>query len=889
MKKLLLGCLISIAFSQTIVAQQDLPGHIQGYFESYQQESPPEKAYLMLDKETYTLGEDLWFSSFLVVGSTQILSPLSKTLYVDFFDGEGQLIEQKIIKISEGRGKGDFRIPEYGKPGEYRIKAYTAWMKNFGKDYFFEKTINVVDGQGGDFLPSLSISKVEKLGNTVRYQSQLQAITKNGQAVPAQKVEIRVLGEGEELLNQSLELNPEGKVDFSFEIPEKAFQSLGLEITHFENGDYPVVNNLKLPFSLSLADIKFLPEGGNWLLNKKSILAFRAVAPDGSPLKIEGKVAGEDINFASNFAGLGKFEFTPSQTQNSVSVKDLNTGQQLTFDLPEAKTEGLSLTVVDNSQADYLTVFAQGAGVQDSLLLVSQTRGLINYMIKGGLVNGVWGSRIPRETLIPGINQITILTLDGRPLVERLLFIQPQIEENAWKIEQSGALTSRSNVKIDMAYTSDLTENIGSYAISILDADQLFTDEDKGDNIYSYLLMSSDLKGKVHNPAYYFTDPAATKEELDLVMLTHGWRRFTWEDILTNKQVEIAHFIEQGISIEGQITEQTQSNRGLKGGKISALVNSTQEFIGSEFGPNGRFLIRDLEFDGKDQITFTAEDERKANFIDVELVQPEATFSELYPSYWSQIIWPEKLAESLQVRRMMQQMTDDPDLVDLEEFTVEGQNIQQEEDRIKKVYGSGDASIDPDKIPGSAAFNNILQMLQGRVAGVQVFLSGMGADVQIRGVGSATAGTSPLFLLDNIPVDINVLLQINPRDVASLDVFKDPASTSIFGSQGANGVIAVYTKTGAGIQRSVGGTLVTDYQGYAVAREFYQPDYSEKTTENAISDQRATIYWNPLVELKDSEVFSIEYYNTDVAENHLLIIEGIDSNGNLRHLTRLLK
>ena len=94
-------------FSATqIFGQTELPDQIQSYLNKYQEDFPVEKAYLHLDKHTYTLGEDLWFSAYLVAGGTQVPSPMSKTLYVDLFDGDGLLLTQKMILIENGRGEG---------------------------------------------------------------------------------------------------------------------------------------------------------------------------------------------------------------------------------------------------------------------------------------------------------------------------------------------------------------------------------------------------------------------------------------------------------------------------------------------------------------------------------------------------------------------------------------------------------------------------------------------------------------------------------------------------------------------------------------------------------------------------------------------------------------
>ena len=124
MKTLFSGMLFvaSAIFVLPSQAQETLPDRIQNYFQSIQKEFPTEKVYLHLDKHTYTLGDDVWFSTYLLAGSSQIPSPLSSTLYVDIFDGAGLLLEQRKVKIEQGRGAGDFKIPRFGKTGKYQIK-----------------------------------------------------------------------------------------------------------------------------------------------------------------------------------------------------------------------------------------------------------------------------------------------------------------------------------------------------------------------------------------------------------------------------------------------------------------------------------------------------------------------------------------------------------------------------------------------------------------------------------------------------------------------------------------------------------------------------------------------------------------------------------------------
>jgi TonB-dependent SusC/RagA subfamily outer membrane receptor len=399
------------------------------------------------------------------------------------------------------------------------------------------------------------------------------------------------------------------------------------------------------------------------------------------------------------------------------------------------------------------------------------------------------------------------------------------------------------------------------------------------------------LKGSIHRPGYYFQNPnSSTREDLDLVLLTHGWSRFSWEDVLQEKYPDQGHYIEQGITIQGKIKEQNQTKKGLGGGKINAILGDGIELISTEYGPDGVFLLTDLNYQDSVTVTLTAEDSRVKNFIDLEVSEPKPIFPKLDGKYPQEIAWPEGLIATVQERNLMQQLNSETKITDLEGVTVEAQTLQEEQTSGRKLYGDGDASLKPEDIPGSMGFTNIFQMLQGRVAGVRVNFDGFNASVQIRGVGSIQAGTEPLYLLDNIPVDAGTLAQISPNNVASIDVFKDPARTAIFGVQGANGVIAVYTKTGAGISyQSVGGTLVTRYGGYAVPREFYTPKYDEVNTATAITDKRATLYWNPLIETDSTGSTELEFYNSDSAKKHLIIVEGIDKLGRMGRLVKILE
>jgi TonB-dependent SusC/RagA subfamily outer membrane receptor len=889
--KVLFGLALA-TFSVPALAQQALPDRIQSYFTRYQEDFPVEKAYLHLDKFTYTLGEDLWFSAYLVAGGTQVPSPLSKTLYVDLFDGDGLLVAQKIVQLEQGRGAGDFTFPSFGKTGNYQLKAYTTWMKNAGSDYFFSQQVRVVDGQGGSFLPKLTVLELRTEAGKVRYRMALEGVNANGETLSNKEITLQAIAGEEILLTQGLQLNAQGTTEFGFSIPDRPHPSQHLALSFKESKDYSITQKVQLPYSLAAADIQFLPEGGQWIIGKKATMAFRAVYPDGTPVALTGSLEGEaETDFSTNVAGLGKLEFTPQKEDYVALIRSSSHGETRKISLPKAQTAGLSIQVQQPENGAFISAFIQGNEVPGNLLFVAHTRGIISFMMQGKLSNGIWGVRVPRKNLPTGIHTLAVLDEQGRPLLERMVFVRSDDALTFDLAKDQNPLQPRGKVTLGLSSSAADSLALTSLSVSVVDLDQVQDESELYGTLFSHLLLSSDLKGKIYRPGYYFQNNSPkVREELDLVLLTHGWSRFTWEDVLKGTYPDQGQYIEQGITIAGKITEQTPTKKGLGGGKISALVGEGVELLATEYAPDGSFLLTDLQYQDSVSVTLTAEDLRARNFINLAIAFPALQFPNLEGSYPTEIYWPKELVATVRERNLMQQLTTGAKVTDLEAVTVEANTLQEEQTQSRMLYGEGDASIKPEEIPGGQGFINIFQLIQGRVAGVRVTFDGFNATVLIRGVGSLQAGLEPMYMLNNVPVDATTLAQISPRDVESVEVFKDPSRTAIFGSQGGNGVIAVYTKTGANITyNSVGGTLVTKYSGYSTPRVFYSPKYEEGGSSTSLTDRRSTLYWNPLLTTDSKGKAEVTYYNSAAATKHLLIVEGIDRKGRLGRLVKIVQ
>lgn len=162
---------------------------------------------------------------------------------------------------------------------------------------------------------------------------------------------------------------------------------------------------------------------------------------------------------------------------------------------------------------------------------------------------------------------------------------------------------------------------------------------------------------------------------------------------------------------------------------------------------------------------------------------------------------------------------------------------------------------------------------------MQLLGSGSSLSVQIRGVGSVNAGNSPLILLDNSAIAMGSINRISIQSIESVEVFKG-ADAVVFGTQGANGVVAFYSKTGTEVNPvSSEGFFPIKNIGYHYEREFYAPKYDVVRPEHIKPDERVLLYWNPSIKTTSLGKASLEFYNHDLESSIRVILNGLSAEG----------
>ncbi|WP_050977553.1 TonB-dependent receptor [Nitritalea halalkaliphila] len=615
-------------------------------------------------------------------------------------------------------------------------------------------------------------------------------------------------------------------------------------------------------------------------------MGIQAMLPDGSGKALKGEVvlAGESFAFETNARGLGSISFPALKPERLTGAGIRFSGLQgppPAATLPPMRATGISLSVT-NFENKLLNISAQNnhpALEAQALYLLVHNRGAIGHLERVSFAEGNLNSRVRTEGLAYGINQITLLTEEGVPLAERLMYVhnRPTPEMRLETDRLDFAPRAKNTFSLALPPAADFQD--GRFSVSITDA--LESGDAAHQSLPSFLYLSADLED-FHLPATELL-LQYRHEDMEEVMLTHGWRRFDWEDLMGEKY-QNSTFIEQGINLIGQVSPAAGIRGKLRGGSISVFVEGEEDaFLAGDYGPNGNFLFDALEFYDTTQVTISVKDGRLGTLVDLNLEESPNTYAywEEFSPFRGDFTLSEALLEALAQARKRKESAlafDESSLMEMDEFVVEADKYDAVEEGIDRMYGQGDVTLRTADIPGSEAFLDIWQLIQGRVPGVRVTYN-IGGQPSIVIRGSASFGDeAPIVLLDNMPVDYMTAGMIPPRDVSAIDIFKDGASLSIFGASGGGGVIAIYTKRGLGDPSALGeGMFLLQFPGYARAATFYQPPYEQGP--QAKPDYRGTLYWNADLRLDANGRVTLPFFNSDVAKTYRVVLQGLDATG----------
>ena len=649
--------------------------------------------------------------------------------------------------------------------------------------------------------------------------------------------------------------------------------------------------------------VNFFPEGGDLVEGLKSTVGFYIVDKNGMPLDATGTITDQTnktiATITTAHTGYGKVEITPVANEVLTAAININ-GVSKKFKLPAPKKEGITIRV-NNAGASMVFVKVERNVTDPSrynnVIVAAQIRGKLAFMGQVNFAENATGMAIPKKNLPAGILQITAFDSLGNPLAERLIFINNyELPEVAIQMDSVSSLMKAKN-----RYRLDLSKfETPSVSVAVTDAD-LSSQPAIDDNIVSNLLLTSDLKGYIHQPGYYFQNKtASTNEHLDLLMLTHGWRRFKWEDVINKIDIGLKYPVESAISVSGKVTIPV-STKAITGGYVDIITkgeDSTTILSKAPINNKGEFYINDLNFKQKATVYLQGTKASNTN-ANVDIIINKAYIDTLKNSAYK----PTSLEENLmaaganeKLLAIVNQETEQNNVHKLADVKVTTKKLSSLE-QLEAAYASDLFRMGQGLEITSNHYLSVWQFLREQVAGLTVEGDMVNPNVYFNRFAGLTAPVATIegeegvnqaggmesngitYFLNEINVSKDVVSTLHPSDIALIKVFKGPEGTILGLNEGG---IAIYTKKGTIEKGRTGekGFFKETKIGYAVTREFYNPNYSI-VPSSTTKDNRTTLYWNSNLRTDKSGSATIRFYNNDITKKFKITIQGIDKNGKL--------
>ena len=821
-----------------------------------------EKIYVQTDKPYYSAGEDIWFKAYLLNAMTLLPNALSQFVYVELIDKRDSVISRVKIKNDSLGFAGHIKLKPEIPTGHYSLCAYTYWMQNTGKDFFFKKDILI-----GNNIDDRIVSKVN-YGTPVNGFIPVTVTFTNASHNPivGNKVEVVQNWNSADKKKLGLLTDKEGKIGWQIKIDSN---DVSKKIINISMTEEKYKNTFSVPDINSDFDVQFFPESGILLNDILQIVAFKAIKKNGLSTSITLRVFNnkdeEIVNAASFHKGMGKFSLQAYPAENYYAIVRNEAGIEKRIELPKSQESGVVLRLLYNKGKILYEVVNKTSLPDKSLYLLVHTRGKVNVIQSLRKIEG----QISESLLRAGINSFSIIDSLGHTYCERLVFVRNfkfpvvTIESNKLKYSKREAVNLNLKVKTLMGEAVK-----GNFSIGITDSYTVRHDS-LADNILTNLLLTSDIQGYVEAPASYFVDSSiATREKTDLLMLTQGWRRFKTEDVVKSVFKKPGFYMEMSQALSGMV--KNIMNTPVKKCEIIAISPYKNSIRMSKTDSLGRFLIDGLEF--PDSTSFALKANKSKGIADVEIIPDEDKFpdSKVFIPVVLETNGVAEKEEYFQQSKEKYYYEGGIRVVNLSEITV---NASKEQSSNKSYYaGLGDSKVTTEQ----------LELFQD-MSLLDLFLTIPGVQVNEDKISIRGSSKSPLVLIDDIEMqDISELSFLTAHDLVSIDVFKG-VNTLIFGSRGANGVIAISLKKGENRKTAPPISLAHVMPlGYQKPAEFYVPKYQvDSIYRSSNPDLRTTIYWNPKLSTDSNGNVHVNFYSADKSNDYTVIVEGVSTAGDI--------
>lgn len=861
-----------------------------------------EKIYLQTDRSTYTFGNTIWFKAIVLNAFDHKPSKLSGILHVELISPEESIVQKKRIRLHKGIGEGYIDINKEGKSDTYLIRAYTQWNENFNEGFIFKEYIRIESGDA-TMINQNPIQDVTVV-NEADHKKYLRALLFPNRIDSLHSGKLKVI------------LNIDGKKDTLKAIKYKN-ESYGI-VYPISNEDHLVTvaiqtkNSKKFTKTITLKnkiDLQFLPESGKMLHGKTCKVGFKSLGENGLGKRIEGTIVDENDSvvstFKSNALGMGCLHIKNASYKKDyfAHIKTDSTKHPITiYKLPKVARIGHHLSLIKKDSI-YTIEATSNLLKEDSITLQLSYRGIAFYNIRLALLEGNTELIIPQKDLPEGIIVISLCNMEGTTLAQRLFF-NPNANN---RVEVTLTNNKYSYHKREETITSIESRTKQGHPLKanlsflVIDNKSLASLQSNRQNICSYFLLNSELKGNIESPGFYFKPETKNQfKHLDALMLTQGWRNYNFSDPIE----KLNHLPEYQLTVAGQV-------------KPMFKFQKTKETILTllSFGENPSVYYQQTDSCG--QFSFNLQDEY-GKTMDV-LIESKKTSGEkkdfiieLNPSISPVISFKHRQAiENIDstIQHLVQQEKELQKIrkafplsageILLDELEVEGYKLTPIRKEVMERFGEPDVVIEGDSIRKKETnwAHGLYAVLHASFPEKINIVRGNDGISYARHIN----GEMTIVVIDGIPIkayDYEVIPHIPTSEVKSFEIIEyasdflrlycevHPPSCA-YGPTTGN-VIAIYTYGGKGFSSvyQPKGMNIYSIPTLSPTREFYSPQYVKKESENkTIPDLRTVLHWEPVIETDSIGSASVSYFNDDVSGSKTIIVEAISQEGHIGYQT----
>ena len=857
-----IALITGMLLSTSMLSAQSMQDTVIANF-SLLEKIPHEKVYLHLDKPFYGAGEKIWFKGYLINAITHQDDSQSNFIITELINRSDSIVERKKIRRDSLGFHNAFTLPPTLPAGDYYLRGYSNWMLNEGPEFFYSRNLKIGNSIDNTILSNIKYQQEDDTHYTakVKFTSNTQEVFKNT------AIRYRFIVNGKIKDKGRKKTDENGLISISLpDLKPTAARSIEVE---FDDPQYIYKKTFYLPTFTNDFDVTFFPEGGALLAVQHQNIAFKAQGADGFSKEIEGFLLdsqGDTLtSFHSEHKGMGIFTLNPSNGSSYYVMATSSDGVTKRFDLPAIEQKGITLSISHYKQEiRYEIQKTEATEWPQKLFLIAHTRGKLSILqpINPTRTFGKMNDSLFTE----GITHFMLIDQQGNALSERLVFV-PDRKTPQWQITPDRpTYEKREKVSLNISIKDDKGNPVnGSFSVSITNRKSIQPDS-LADNIVSNLLLTSDLKGYVEDPAFYFLNQdARTLRSIDYLMMTHGWRRHKMENVLRTPSLNFTNYIEKGQTISGRIMGFFGAN--VKKGPICVLAPKYNIIATTETDEKGQFIVN-TSF--RDSTTFLVQARTKKGFAGVDILMdppqyPVATHKAPYFNGATTF-----MEDYLMNTRDQYYMEGGMRVYNLKEVTV---TAKRERPSSKSIYTGGinTYTVEEDRLQGygQTAFDAASRLPSVTITN--------GSEIHIRNNSEPA-----IIVIDDIVYEdaSDILKDIQVSDMSSISLLRG-ADAVILGPRASGGAVVITLKDPRNLPaRPAQGIITYTPLGYSESVEFYHPTYDTPEKKNAQrSDFRSTVYWNPELRLDAEGKATIEYYTPDSTAPEDIIIEGVDKNG----------